>query len=152
MSLSKKLLPLQDRLLALADPNHFDVTPAKLLVRTRVWNGAEIGSDGGYVDTDFTLPQRYEVEHVDEKLSTASGGRYEIGDQIIRVCPAYFDDLGVQLGGATPAQLKPAGDEKTEIIYVLDGENHKGEYALKALHTEDVMEYVVVLARTRATP
>jgi len=105
-----------------------------------------------YFDQDLVLAQRYEFEHVTEREVAGSGGRYQMGDlKVLNASPEYFDEQGKQVGGYTPAQLKPAGAPGKEIIYVVTGPD-AGDYQLRALHTEDAFQYLLVIGHTRRTP
>lgn len=146
MSLRKTFLPIRDRLLKLTDPQHFDVRPNKLTIRTRTWAGGRVGADGGYTDSDLVIPQRYRVEHVSAHEVASSGGRYELGDlKVVGISPKYAG------GGFTPAQLLPPGAQGRQIIYRIDGPS-AGDYQAVAFHNEEPFSYVLVLRKTRATP
>ena len=156
MSLRTNLLRLQDKLLALTDPQHFDVTPTKLTIIKRTWMGDEVGADGGYIDTIYCdVAQRYELHHVSEREIAGSGGRYEAGTlKMGPISPPYYSktDPTVQLGGYTSEQLKPRNaSEGVEYIYRLTGQV-QGDFELVNLHTEEPFEVTLYLSHTRTTP
>gem|GEM_PF-6946013 len=66
----------------------------------------------------------------------------------VRVGPITPAGGGV---GYTVDQLKPAGADGVEILYVLSGAV-AGEYAIVHLHTERPFRYEIVLRRRRRTP
>jgi hypothetical protein len=141
--------PAVDAIRAIAGPQFLDVITVQLTIRTRVWPGGRNGL-GTAVNTDLVLPQIYDVVHLTEKQIASSGGRYEIGDMKVGPITPFYGT-----GGFTPAQLKPAGADGTEIVYLLSG-SVNGEYACIELHTENTVDdpfsYYLVIGRKRTTP
>ena len=81
----------------------------------------------------------------------SSGGRYEAGDvRVGPITPAYIRADGTT-GGVSEAQLKPDGDDGTEVLYELVG-THAGEYALLGLVSTAPFGWWVVLGRRETTP
>jgi hypothetical protein len=155
MSLRTEILPVADELRALSGPQAFDIRTSQLTVRTRSWSGGRPGL-GTNTDVDLVIDQIYKIQHVSASEIASSGGRYEAEDiKVGPVTPAWFDAQGNQLGGHTPAQLKPNGDDATEIVYVLTSTMYiatEGEYTLVQLHTERPFGFLLVIRRRRTTP
>ncbi len=145
MSLRTSLLPVVEACRAIAGSTGLDIRTSQLTIRTRTWSGGRAGS-GISTDSDLALPQRYKVSHLTAREVASSGGRYEMED--VRVGPITPAGGGV---GYTVDQLKPAGADGVEILYVLSGAV-AGEYAIVHLHTERPFRYEIVLRRRRRTP
>jgi hypothetical protein len=151
------MLPVFDRLRAKTGPSGFDIRPTSLTIVTRAWTSGTVGVEPDdpkatpYVDTRLELPTVYKVRQVTTREIASSGGRYETGSvRVGPITPAYVNADGSQ-GGVSELQLKPLGDEGTEILYVLSGA-HAGEYALVALESTAPFGWWLVLTRRANTP
>jgi hypothetical protein len=151
------MLPVFDRLRAKTGPNGFDIRPTALTVVTRRWTSGTVGVDPedlgtpGFTDSRLELPAVYKVRQVTTREIASSGGRYETGSvRVGPITPSYAAASGAQ-GGVSEAQLKPAGDAGTEVVYVLSGA-HAGEYALVGLESSAPFGWWIVLSRRETTP
>lgn len=151
------MLPVFDRLRALTGPSRFDIRPTNLSVVTRRWTSGKVGveppnpSAPAYSDTRLDLPAVYKSRQVTTREIASSGGRYETGDvRVGPITPTYLRADGSS-GGVSEAQLKPFGDDATEIIYELVGA-HAGEYALLGLVSSAPFGWWLVLGRRGTTP
>ena len=157
MSLRTRMLPVFDRLRAKTGPTGFDIRPTKLAIITRRWTSGLVGVEpdsGGapaYVDTRLELAAVYEVKQVTTREIASSAGRFEAGDvKLGPITPAYVNADGSH-GGVSEAQLKPDGDDATELVYELTGA-HAGEYALLGVVSTAPFGWWVVLGRRETTP
>src|SRR5579859_987393 len=132
MSLRTRMLPVFDRLRARTGPAGFDIRPTGLTIITRRWTSGVVGvepadpSAAAFTDTRLELPAVYKVRQVTTREIASSGGRYEAGDvKLGPITPAYTNGDGSQ-GGVSESQLKPDGDEGSEVLYELTGA-HAGE-------------------------
>jgi hypothetical protein len=157
MSLRVRMLPVFDRLRALTGPSRFDIRPTSLSVITRRWTSGKVGveppdpSTPPYSDARLDLPAVYKARQVTTREMASSGGRYEAGDvRVGPITPAYVRADGTT-GGVSEAQLKPDGDDGTEVLYELVGA-HAGEYALLGLVSTAPFGWWVVLGRRETTP
>jgi hypothetical protein len=157
MSLRTRMLPVFDRLRAKTGPSGFDIRPTSLAIITRRWTSGTVGvapddpAVPPYTDGRLALPAVYKVRQVTTREIASSGGRYEAGDvHLGPITPAYTNSDGSQ-GGLSESQLKPDGDEATEIVYELAGA-HAGEYALIALVSTAPFSWWLVLTRRQTTP
>jgi hypothetical protein len=151
------MLPVFDRLRAKTGPSGFDIRPTSLAIVTRRWTSGVVGVTpddatlAAYVDTRRQLPAVYKVRQLTTREIASSGGRYEAGDvRLGPITPAYTNVNGSQ-GGVSESQLKPDGDDATEILYELGGA-HAGEYALIALVSTAPFSWWLVLGRRQSTP
>lgn len=146
---------LADQLRTISGPSSMDIRQSRLIVRTRTWAGGFRGSDGGFSDSDLTLPQIYHFRPLKASEIASSGGRYEMGDMKVGpITPSYPGTSPFPAGGFTEAQLKPRPTANgVEIIYVLDGAGfHAGEYNLVEMQSSKSYSFFLVLRRTRKTP
>ena len=157
MSLRTRMLPVFERLRALTGPTRFDIRPTGLTVVTRRWTSGTVGVDPAdpstpaYMDARLELPAVYKARQVTTREIASSGGRYEAGDvRVGPLTPAFVRADG-STGGVSEAQLKPDGDEGTEILYELVGA-HAGEYALLGLVSTAPFGWWLVLGRRETTP
>jgi hypothetical protein len=151
------MLPVFDRLRVKTGPAGFDIRPTALAIITRRWTSGAVGvtpddaTSAAYTDTRLALPAVYKVRQLTTREIASSGGRYEAGDvRLGPITPAYSNADGSQ-GGVSEAQLKPDGDDATEIVYELAGA-HAGEYALIALVSAAPFSWWLVLGRRQTTP
>lgn len=157
MSLRTRMLPVFDRLRAKTGPGGFDIRPTGLAVVTRRWTSGSVGAlpddpaAPAYTDARLELPAVYKVRQVTTREIASSGGRFEAGDvKIGPITPAYMNADGSQ-GGVSEAQLKPDGEDGTEVFYELSGA-HAGEYALVALVSTAPFSWWLVLTRRQTMP
>jgi hypothetical protein len=158
VSLRTRVLPVFDRLRALAGPTHFDLRTTSVAIVSRTWAGGFKDADpplpGGAAssDTVLSLLPIYEVRQLTTREVSGSGGRYEFGDvKVGPVTPSFVARDGTP-GGVTESDLKPdVTTDAVEIIYRLVGA-HGGEYALVSLDSTKPFGYEIVLRRRATTP
>lgn len=127
-------------------PGGQDIATSQLKIVQREWTNGRRG-DGEVIETVLTtLPQKYRIRSLSSKEVASSGARYEMEDvRVEHVTPAYSG------GGFTPEQLRPAGGEGCEIVYVLTG-GIAGDYQLIELNTDRPFSITMVLRRVRTSP
>jgi hypothetical protein len=131
----------------------------RVTVRTRQWNGGEIGT-GAYADDDFTLGQEVRVSKLTQKEIGTSGGFFTFNDvKVTHITPA-FPGGGYTLQQVAPStQMAPAVLEATgyadalgysdpqptfEYIYILFGDIN-GIYRLKNCNDDHALHYTLYL-------
>lgn len=171
MSLRTALLPALDAISTILGPGALDISPTRLTIITRSWDGGR-RNVGRFTDGPVTeIPNWVPIRHVTQREIAGSGGRYEQGDvKIGPVLPAFGDPgcgcppgapvAGVPgvSGGFTPEQLNPTvTEEGIEIIYRLTP-NHPnttgiaGDYQLQDFQRDQPFEFYLVVGRERTTP
>jgi len=126
------------------------IRTTQVIVRTRVWPQRIKQPNTSPRDYDLVMPLRYLVRYLTSKEIAASGGRYTTED--VRwgpITPLYAGTSGS--GGYSIAQLNPAADTHTEILYMLSG-GITGEYRLDNIDTAKPFRYMLTLIRNRPTP
>lgn len=123
-----------------------DVATSQLKIVQREWTNGRRG-DGEVIETVLTtLPKKYRIRSLSSKEVASSGERYQAEDvRVEHVTPAYSG------GGFTPEQLRPAGGEGREIVYVLSGAI-AGDYQLVEFNSDRPFSYTLVLRRVRTSP
>ncbi len=158
MSLRTRVLPVFERLRALAGPARFDIRTTRLAVVTRTWTGGCRDADPPtpatprYVDVVLDLPPIYEMKQLATRDIASSGGLYEMGDVKVGPITPRFTRTDGTIGGFTEADLKPTPTANgIEVLYVLIGA-HAGEYQLVELRSLRPFGYELVLRRRETTP
>jgi hypothetical protein len=158
VSLRTRVLPVFERLRALAGPDRFDIRTARLVIATRTWAGGYRDADPPtpatprYVDVLLELPPIYEIVQVSTREIASSGGLYEMGDIKVGPITPRFTRADGTTGGFTESELKPTPSANgIEIIYMLVGA-HAGEYQLVELRSLRPFGYELVLRRQETTP
>jgi hypothetical protein len=150
------MLPVADRLRALAGPSRFDIRTSRVVVVRREWTGGRRGAAAPvgqqrYRDTRLELPQTAAVRQLSTGEVASSGGRLEHGDLRVRpITPAYERPDGSR-GGFSEADLKPVDRMGLETFYLIEGA-HAGEYQLVALESTKAFSYALILRRRATTP
>jgi hypothetical protein len=152
------VLPVFERLRALAGPDRFDLRTARLSIVTRTWTGGYREADAPtpatprYVDAALDLPPIYEVVQISTREIASSGGLYEMGDIKVGPITPRFTRADGTTGGFSESDLKPVVTANgAEIIYMLIGA-HAGEYQLVELRSLKPFGYDLVLRRRQTTP
>lgn len=128
----------------------------RVTVRTRSWNGGEIGT-GAYSDDDFLIGQEVRVSKMSQKEILTSGGFFNFDDaKVTHITPAFPG------GGYTLQQIAPStqfppkvetdkeitdfgvADPAVEYIYVLSGDIN-GNYRLKSVTEDHALHYTLFL-------
>lgn len=149
------MLVVKDRLLtALAGPTALDVSVHQVTIVTRTWLGgaidADVASGPQYTDSVLPIPQKYQVAQLSTAEVEGSGGRYEVGDLIVkRIVPADPANPGV---GFYPTQLAPVVTVPGQEVFYLVAGPHNGTYALRELRSFGILSYDLILARRTDTP
>jgi len=158
VSLRTRVLPVFERLRALAGPERFDIRIARVAVVTRTWSGGYREADPPtpgtprYVDVVLELPPFYDVVQLSTREIASSGGLYEMGDVKVGPITPRFTRADGTIGGFSESDLKPTPTANgVEIIYMLIGA-HAGEYQLVELRSLRPFGYDAVLRRREATP
>ena len=158
MSLRKRILPVFDRLRALAGPARFDLRPSRVAVVTRTWTGGgrrEADPPPGspmYVDAVLELAPIYKMRQLTTHEIAGSGARYEAGDVIVGPVTPAFTKAGGMRGGYSEADLAPSAPRPgVEIFYRIVGP-HEGEYERIELRSFQPFAYELVLRRRESTP
>lgn len=136
----------------IASPLH----TTRVTVRTRTWNGGEIGT-GAFSDEDFLLGQEVRVSKLTQKEILTSGGFFSFNDVKVEHITPTFDGGGYSLRQIAPStQFPPAVEAKlmlsdgcppdpaVEYIYVLSGEIN-GSYRLKNCNDDKALHYTLFL-------
>jgi hypothetical protein len=158
VSLRTRVLPVFDRLRALAGPTRFDLRTTQVAIVTRSWAGGFKDADAptpgvpAFSDVVLSLLPIYEVRQLTTREVSGSGGRYEFGDvNVGPITPSFVARDGTP-GGVSETDLKPeVTTDAVEVFYKLAGA-HAGEYALVALDSTKPFGYEVVLRRRATTP
>ena len=157
MSLRTRILPVFDRLRALAGPARFDLRPSRLQIVTRTWTGGRREADPpagsvAYVDAVLELAPIYKMRQLTTHEIAGSGARYEAGDIIVGpITPAWIKAGGTR-GGYSEADLAPSAPRAgVEIFYRIVGA-HEGEYERIELRSFQPFAYELVLRRRESTP
>jgi hypothetical protein len=157
VSLRKRILPVFDRLRALAGPARFDLRPSRVAVVTRTWTGGRREADPPpgspvYIDAVLELAPIYKVRQLATREIAGSGARYEVGDVAVGpITPAFTKRDGTR-GGYSEADLAPSSPRAgVEIFYRVLGA-HEGEYERVELRSFRPFAFELVLRRRETTP
>jgi hypothetical protein len=138
----------------IASPLH----TTRVTVRTRTWNGGEIGT-GVYSDEDFLLGQEVGVSKLTQKEILTSGGYFSFNDVKVTHITPPFAGGGYSLAQIAPASQIPstiesklmlsdtggvAADPAVEYIYILSGEIN-GDYRLVTVGDDKALHYTLFL-------
>lgn len=155
-SLRANLIRRADAIRNIRLPTRLDQAAMQLQIITRTWSSGEVGADAAagspqFTDASITLPQKFPIRQVTTEEIASSGGKYELGDIVIEhITPSHPSNPGV---GYSPQQLEPYSTSNgVEIIYVISGGKHDGEYAKRSLETYRNYSYTLVLRRRITQP
>jgi hypothetical protein len=136
----------------IASPIH----TTRVLVRTRTWNGGEIGT-GDFSDSDFQIGSEVRVSKITQKEILTSGGFFNFNDVKVTHITPPFNGGGYSLQQIAPSTQFPpkketdegitdsgVPDPAVEYIYVLSGEIN-GNYRLKNCADDHALHYTLFL-------
>ena len=146
-TLRTDLLEVADELRGLRNPDILDQLQSQLLIRTRTYTDGKRTARGTYTDSDLLLNQDYKFRQLTTREIASSGGKYEMGDNIVGPITPFNGSIGY-----TEAQLQPKPPrDGVDIIYVVLGA-HAGEYSRVEFRSTRPYRYEIVIRRRVTTP